>query len=567
MAIETSVPSTKDAPKTSPRLSRLSLRAGDGFALLAALLILLPTLVAALAGLFAPVSEAWQHILTQSLARYALGTVSVMAVTGVLVLLAGVATAWFVTVSRFYGRAVFEWALVLPLALPGYVIAYAYADLFSVAGPLQSGLRDLTGWSARDYWFPTLDNPIGAGFVLGAALFPYVYLTARAAFLTQSVCAIEAARSLGAGPGRTFWRIVLPAARPAIAAGLALALMEAAADYGAVAFLGVETLTTGIFKAWGSFSDPGAAARIALALLAIALVLQVIERTERRGAGYAGISARWRALPHLALGPLARFGVFSLCALVLAWGFAIPMIRLIWLAIESGWPGRDLSAALSNSVILASLGAGTAFVLALIVALAARSGSRAGRIASLAASAGYAVPGAVLALGALLAVSALQGLGVAANLGGGLAIAALIWTYASRFTAAGSSPLEAALERAPRTMGWAARSLSAGPARRLFRLDLPIAASGAWTAALILFVEILKELPATLLLRPFNWDTLAVRAHAYASDERLASAAAPALLICLAGLLPVIILSRRIARARPGHGHEAPAIRLEMDAP
>jgi len=515
--------------------------------LLAGLVIALPVAVVLVTGLVNGGGAAWTHIRETLLLRYLGGTLSVLALTGMLCLLMGVPTAWLVTMFRFPGRGLFEWLLVLPLAAPGYVLAYAWSDLAGVAGPLQTALREATGWSARDYWFPDISSLPGLSFVLACTLFPYVYLTARAAFISQSVCTMEAARSLGAGAGRTFWSVALPAARPAIAAGLALALMEAAADYGAAEFLGVPTLTFGIVRAWKSFGEPAAAARLAFVLLALILAFVLLERRARGRAGSQQSSIRWRQISRVTLTGPAAWGASALCSALFALAFLLPVGRLVWRSLESGARNAPISDALINSILLAGAGAALAFVLALIIALSIRGKGPVATFARIAASSGYAIPGAVLALGALAVISALP-----VTLSGALALAALAWVYAVRFTAAGTEPMAAALARAPASIGQAAQSLGASPLRRTLRVDLPVAMSGAAAAALVLFVEALKELPATLMLRPFNWDTLAVRAHAYASDERLAAAALPALLITLAGLLPVILLSWQISRARPG---------------
>lgn len=515
--------------------------------LLAGFVIALPVGIVLYMGVAEGGGAAWVHIRDTVLVRYFAGTVSVLALTAILCLLMAVPAAWLVTMFRFPGRGLFEWLLVLPLAAPGYVLAYAWSDLAGVAGPLQSALRDATGWSARDYWFPDISSLPGLSFVLACTLYPYVYLTARAAFISQSVCTMEAARSLGASAGRTFWSVALPAARPAIAAGLALALMEAAADYGAAEHLGVPTLTFGIVRAWKSFGDPAAAARLAFVLLALVLTFIIVERQARGRAGSQQSSIRWRQITRVTLRGPAAFGAAALCTTLFTVAFALPVGRLVWRSLETGTRSAPVADALLNSLLLAGAGAALAFILALIIALSIRAQGPVATFGRIAASSGYAIPGAVLALGALAVISVLP-----FTLSGVVALAALAWVYAVRFTAAGTEPMAAALARAPVSIGHAAQSLGASPLRRTVEVDVPVAMSGAAAAALVLFVEALKELPATLMLRPFNWDTLSVRAHAYASDERLAAAALPALLITMAGLLPVILLSWQISRARPG---------------
>ncbi len=515
--------------------------------MLAGAVIAAPLLFVLHAGLFEGAGPVWVHLRDTLLTRYATGTLGVLLFTAVVILLIAVPAAWLVTLFEFPGRRVFEWLLILPLAAPAYVLAYAWYDLAGIAGPIQSALRDLTGWSARDYWFPNISSLPGLVFVLACALYPYVYLTARAGFVAQSVCTLEAARSLGARSWRRFGAVALPAAWPAIAAGLALAMMEAAADYGAAEFLGVPTLTSGIVRAWRSFGDPGAAARLALVLILLILFVFYLERWARGRRGSQQSSTRWRALSRTPLSGAAAFGAAGFCAALFTLAFALPMGRLIWRAAEAGPQVAPLAGAFLNSVTLAGAGAAFAFVLAVTIALAARQGGHLIQAARLAAAGSYAIPGAVLAIGALAALSVLP-----FSLAGWPALIALAWVYASRFTAAGTEPILAALARAPASMSQAARSLGAGPLTRALRIDLPVALPGASAAALILFVEALKELPATLMLRPFDWDTLAVRAYAYASDERLAAAALPSLLITLAGLGPVLLLSWQLSRSRAG---------------
>jgi iron(III) transport system permease protein len=531
-----------------------------------ALLLATPWLAAAFLGASGPSTPFWQEAAGLALPRYWLGSLAVMGLTALLSVLFGVSAGWLVSMCRFPGRGLLEWLLILPLAAPAYVLAYAYGDVLGVSGPVQSLLRDATGLSARQLWFPDITSLPGAAFVLACALFPYVYLAARAGFTTQSACALEAAQTCGAKPWRAFWRIGLPGARPALAGGALLVAMEAGADYGTVSHFGVDTLSTGVVRAWGSFGDAGAAGQMALSLLALALLLQWAERSTRGQAGYAGISARWRPLPRYQLRGFSALaasgGLFALFALA----FAIPVGRLIWLAFEYGVPTRGFFNAVLSSTGLAALA--TAVILAVSggVALIGRAALASHgvngllvRLVRLACTAGYAVPGAVMALGAAILLGELTSLfagqseaRVSPAALSAFSLMALIWVYLGRFSEAGVAQFEGALSRAGRSLGWAGASLGAGPLRRAFAVDAPIAATGLLSATLIVFVEVLKELPATLMLRPLEFDTLAVRAHAYASDERLGLAAAPALTLVLIGLLPIIVLSGLLSSARPG---------------
>lgn len=505
--------------------------------------IALPVLAAIWFGVTAGGGSAWSHIVTNRLLPYTTITLGVLCLTGLLVCLIAIPLAWLVSLYDFPLRGVMEWALVLPLAMPGYVLAYAWADLAGVAGPLQSGLRDLTGWSARDYWFPDIFSLAGLAFILGLTLYPYVYITARAAFTTQSLATLEAGRCLGESGLRLFWRVGLPAARPAILAGLSLALMEAAADFGAADYLGIQTLGVGIVRAWSSFGEPATAARLALVLIMIAFAFLLVSKLSAGAAGSQHTSYRWTTPSRKLLSTPSGLGVLGACLLCLTLAFGLPVMRLIWLSLANDVSPAQLWSPLSSSLILAALGTGLAFACALVLVLASHYSRTTAWPMRLASAAGYAAPGVVLGLGGLFLLRA-----SGQALTGGLALGLLVWIYATRFTAAGTEPLMAALSRAPASLDQAARSLGVTGSRRFWRVDLPLLAPGALAGSLILFVEILKELPATLMLRPFGWDTLAVRAHAYASDERLASATLPALLITVSGLIPVIILSRQIAR-------------------
>lgn len=482
--------------------------------------------------------EAWSHVWRVLAPRYLTETALIVGAVGGLTILGGATTAWLAAMCRFPGRAMLEWALILPLAAPAYVIAYAWSDL--------SGPASL--WS--DLGLPQVSGAWGAVFIFSVTLYPYVYLAARAAFVSQSVCALEAARTLGCTPLQAFLRAGLPLARPAIAAGAALAMMEAAADFGAVDHLGAQTLTVGVYRAWFSLGDPGSAARLGLALMGAALLFILIERQTRAQVGYASVSTRWRDLPRTDLAGWRGFAAAGFCASPIILGFAAPVGWLAYRALTTRQsdPGALVEAGLVTFV-LASIAAGIITILSLTLAARARSGDRAARAALRLSAASYAAPGVVLALGALWAT---QALGVAGGLASTGAVVALLWVYTARFAMTGLGPAEAALERVSRNMGYAARSLGATRFGRLVRIDAPIAAPGILTGLLVAFVEVMKELPATLVLRPFNMDTLAVRAHAFAGDERLAQAGLPAVLIVLFGLIPIFILSRSIAGARAG---------------
>lgn len=533
MAIET-VPFQEGQTRTRLKVQGLSWAPAALVGLACALPMLAVIALAVTTGRAGVDAAAWRLILES-----ALGLAGLLAVGGGGAVILGAAAAWLVTFCEFPGRRLFDWALILPLAAPAYVLAQAYGGITGPTGPLPIGL---TG-----FW--------GAAFVYTIGFYPYVYLAARGGFLSQSACALEAAQSLGASPLQAWWRIGLPMARPAIAAGAALAGMEIAADYGAAAFFGAQTLSTGVFHAWYARADVGLALQLASILGLFAVALMALEHRQRGHARYAGGSQRWRTLLRMRLGAASGALAVVFCIALISLGLLAPFGWLLRLALLRGSDSLSaLAAPLGASLILAAGGAAITLICAIVLARAARFAGRGARFGTLAASAGYATPGAVVALGALALLAAARDVGLAAGLTGVTAMIALVWTYAARFSAAGSQPILAAYERITPAMAGAA-ALQVGPWRRFFAIEAPIAAPGLIAAGLIIFVEILRELPATLILRPFNFDTLAIRAHQYASDDRLAQAAAPALLILLAGLLPIALLARALDRSRAGHAH------------
>jgi len=459
------------------------------------------------------------------------GTLTLMLAGGGGAIVFGSIAAWLVSLCNFPGRRIFEWLLVIPLAAPSYILAYAYASLTWAGGAVPI---PVTG-----FW--------GAAFIYSVGLYPYVYLAARAAFASQSVSAFEAARTLGANAVRVFWRVALPLARPGIAAGGALALMEIAADYGAAQHFGLTTLSTAIFRAWYAHQNTHTAIQISALLLFAAMIFLLIERYARGRASFASAAKSGRTPPRYTLAPLPALAALIFCAALIFFGAILPLAWLARLATLHA-NVEDIAGPFANSIFLSAVGALTTLALACAIAVAARRATRFGKLTLFAAAMGYAAPGAVIALGALSLFGLAREAGWVGGLGANLALLALLWAYASRFAAAGVQPVDAGLARLSSGIDASARTLGAGPWRRLLRVDLPIAAPSLAAATLILFVEILKELPATLILRPFDFDTLAVKAYAYASDERLLEAAAPALLIFAVGLLPIIVLTRGIAR-------------------
>lgn len=546
-------------PALRRRPSALAMAAGA-----IGLLVAIPTL-GVMAHLFQPSGTEWRGMVGTVLPAYLLNTLWLLLGVGAGTAFGGVVTAWLIVMCRFPGRGFFEWALTLPLAVPAYVLAYVYADFLQFTGPVQTALRDLFGWGPRDYWFPDIRSPGGAIVLFSVALYPYVYLLARAAFVEQSVCAIDASRTLGASATESFFRVALPLARPAVAAGVALALMETLADFGAVAYLDVPTFTTGIYRAWFSFGDKVAAAQLAAALLLFALGLLLIERTSRASRRFHQATQRYRALPSFHLIGWRAWTSTVICLFPVVVGFALPLVILLRFALLSGdgqWGDRYLRLTL-NSVLVAALVAIVVVAVATVVAYAARyTRSATVRWITRLAGMGYAVPGAVIAVGILVPVALfdnaldtwVRGLfGVSTGLLLTGSIAGIVYACVVRFLAAGIQSVEAGLARITPGVDGASRTLGAGPWETLYRIHRPMLRGGLASAALIVFVDTMKELPATLMLRPFNFDTLAVQAYNLARDERLAEASTAALTIVAVGLLPILLLTRTALRARPGH--------------
>ncbi len=513
-----------------------------------------------------PKDEVWQHLATTVLPAYIANSLWLMLGVGIGVAVIGVATAWLVTMTEFPGARLFDWLLLLPLAVPAYVIGYTYTGLLEFAGPVQSSLRAAFGWARQDYWFPEIRSLEGAIVMLTLVLYPYVYLLTRAAFLAQSVCALEVSRTLGHGPWSSFFGVALPLARPAIVAGVALALMETLSDFGTVQYFAVDTFTTGIYRTWLGLGEPLAASQLAAMLLGFILVLVLIERWSRGDRRFHHTSSYYRRLPRPHLHG-ARAGIaIAVCALPVLLGFGVPALALLL------WTLDNLQLALSipfltlarNSVLLAAAAAALAVALALPIAYGLRlHGSPLMAAAARIVGLGYAVPGAVIAVGVMLpfvwldnAVDDLmrRSFGVSTGLILSGTLVAVLFGYVVRFLSLALNSVEAGLAKVTRNMDAAARTLGAGPGATLARIHAPLIGGSLLAAATLVFVDVMKELPATLLMRPFNFDTLAVRTYQLAADERLAEAAAPALAIVAAGILPVIMLSRAVARSRPGHG-------------
>lgn len=526
-------------------------------------LVALPVLVV-LGSVFADTGEVWAHLASTVLAQYVTNSLLLMVGVAVGVLILGVGTAWLVTMCRFPGSRWFEWALLLPLAAPAYLLAYTYTEWLEYYGPVQTGLRTLFGWeSVADYWFPNVRSVGGAIAMFSLTLYPYVYMLARVAFLEQSVCTLEASRSLGCGPWKSFVKVALPLARPAVMAGLALALMETLNDFGTVQYFSVPTFTTGIYRTWFGMGERVAAAQLAAMLMLFILALILLERGSRRQAKY--YQAKNSAQTPTAYRLRGGRGWFATgaCLLPILFGLLVPGGLLLQMTLTHWEETMDdnFFELATNSLILAGVTAGVAIALSLLLGYGQRlNPSRPMRLGVRLASMGYGIPGAVIAVGILIPVARFdtviaQWIETTFGLATGLLISgtvfALIFAYLVRFLAVSLSTVESGLGKIRPSLDDASRSLGCSPTRTLFRVHLPLMGSSLLTAIMLVFVDVMKELPATLVMRPFNFDTLAVRVYQYASDERLVEASAPALMILLVGLVPVIVLSWQVAKSRP----------------
>ena len=543
-----------DANAQLPRLPRLD--PWSVGALLIAALVLVP-IVAVLWMAFFPTENVWPHLLSTVLPRYLGNTLILMTGVGVLCGCIGTGAAWLVAMHEFPGRRLLSWMLLMPLAIPAYVGAYALVDFLEYAGPVQTALRAGFGWTtAADYAFPDIRSMPFAILVIGLSLYPYVYLLARTAFAEQSGAGYEVARALGAGPWRRFASVGLPLARPAIAAGVAVVMMESVNDFGVVDFFGVQTLTTGIFSVWLSGGNAGGAAQIACVILVLIALLVLLERRSRARRRFWQAARAQRPVTRTVPARGVGWAMTAACALPVLLGFGFPVSVMGWHAVfvSDGWLAPGLLRALLNTLAVAGIAAVATVGLALFMTYGVRMTGRAlPRLLLPVTTIGYAAPGAVLGLGVLIPLAALDNRvadGVLAVTGWdpGLlltgSMAALVFAYVVRFFAIGQGAADAALSRIPPSLPLAARSLGQGPRGVLTRVHLPLIRGSVAMALLLVFVDAVKELPATLLLRPFGFDTLATRVHDQASLERLSQAAPAALVITAVGLCAVLLLAR-----------------------
>jgi len=531
-----------------------------------ALILSLPILTIAFS-VFEPPGENWQHLKDTVLPEYLGNSMLLTFGVGSVTLLIGVSTAWLTAMCRFPGKNLFVWLLLLPMAMPAYIVAYTYTGMLDFAGPVQTTIRDWTGWRYQDYYFPQIRSMAGAITMLSLVLYPYVYLLGRSTFLEQSAGVMEVSRTLDCGPWTVFYRVALPLARPAVVAGLSLALMETLADYGTVAYFGLGVFTTGIFRTWFGLGDYTSAAKLASLLLLFVFVLIIMERVSRNKAQYHNSSGKLTHFSEYRLQGLKAWGAFATCAIPVFLGFFLPASQLSLWALETWSEMVDdrFFELIRNSFLLGLVAALISVVLALFLGYGKRILPGKTTIASIrTASIGYAIPGTVIAVGVIIPFAWIDGriddfmqssFGISSGLIFSGTIVAVMFAYVVRFLAISLQTVESGLDKIKPSMDDAARSLGYRPRETLFKIHIPLMKSSTLTALMIVFVDVMKELPATLILRPFDFNTLAVRAFELASDERLADSSTAALTIVIVGLLPVIFLSKTISQSRFDQGN------------
>jgi iron(III) transport system permease protein len=500
-------------------------------------------------GALAPAGEAWAHVYETLLPSYLGNTLFLTLASGAIALVIGAGTAWLVAMCDFPGRRLFRWALVLPLAVPAYMAAYVYSGMVGVTGPIQRAIRAVVPGASETLFYWNIMRIEVVAVLFGLVLFPYVYLPARALLESRAGPTLEAARVLGRGHASVFWSIGLPLARPALAGGVALVLMEVVNDYGTVKYYGVPTFTTGIFRAWFSLGDLDTAIRLSAMLMLLVLTLLFIERWQRGKARYVAPGEASRAAPYQLRGAKGA-GAMLFCALPILFGFLLPVAQLVLWSVRTApqvVDGRFVRLA-ANSLGLAALAGIIAVTIALVLSYTSRlDRTDMTRAASRVALLGYSVPGAVIAVGVLTVSMFLDGI-----LGGGVrliltgTVVALVAAYVVRFLAVAYLPVEAGLERVGTNLTEASRMLGARPMRTLLRIEVPLLRGTLVAAGTLVVIDVLKELPLTLILRPFNFDTLATRSFQLASDEQLAESAPAALLVILCATLVVAMLHRTL---------------------
>ena len=527
---------------------------------LLAFVLVLP-LLALLAQSLLPDEAVFGHLLNTVLPTYIVNTLLLMGLVSLLSLLLAVPAAWLVARCDFFGRRFFQWMLLLPLAMPAYIVAYVYTDLLDYAGPVQRSLRSWFGWtSPQDYFFPDIRTLAGASIVLALVLFPYIYLLARTAFMEQSVSLLHASRVMGCSPWRSFWRLSLPMARPALAVGVALVAMETAADFATVSYFAVPTLTTAVYDTWLGYGSLTAAAKLSAIILLVVFALVGVERFARRKQELFQKQTRLRSTDLYTLSSKAAFFAVGYCALLLFFAFVLPFIVLAdyaWRYFDVSW-NRDFWLISLHSLAVAMVVSVICVLLALLLMFLRRISPRAwDALPSRLVCTGYALPGTVLAIGVLVPLTSVdfiindiyQYFGLT---GPGLlltgSVAALIFAFCVRFIAIAIGSVESSYKALSPSLDMAAITMGKGPIALLWQVHLPLLRKGLFAGALLVFIESMKELPAALLLRPIGFENLATYVFQFVSDEQLERGALAAIVIVLVGLVPLIYLNRSLEK-------------------
>jgi len=521
--------------------------------LLLALLIAVP-LIIVFSNIAAPADEVWLHIRDQLIKDYTINTLILFAGVAIITFVVGLSTSWLVTMYEFPGRKLFAWALILPISIPAYILGFTWVGILDFTSPVYVFFRNYLGIETGQFLFFNILSKPGAIIVFSLALYPYVYLITRAYFIRQTSTLTEVAASLGKPPHKIFFQVVLPLARPAIVAGISLVLMEVLNDYGLVRYFNVHTLTTGIFTAWFSFSNPDAALKLSAWLMIFVLIILGLERFNRRNIRFSTSVSGQRPVTITRLGRWKSSLAIAVCTVPVALGFVFPVAMLIYWSAKTAHMvvNYRFLELLSNSFFLAGMASIIVVVCAILVAYAVRSfPDKWVKFMASVATLGYALPGAVVAIGILVPFLWIDGQ-LAPLAGDGVRIAltgtwfVLLYAYLVRFMAVGYNSIESGMEKVPKSIDNASQALGHSHLRTLWGVNLPLIKASVISAALLVFIDVLKELPLTLILRPFNFDTLSIRAFEFASDERVAEAAPAAMVIILVGMVQVLFLNKFI---------------------
>ena len=519
------------------------------------LLIFLAPILIILSSIFSDYSDNWEHIYNYVLIDYVINSIVLVSGVSVLVMVLGSVTAWVVTNYNFFGKKFFEWGLILPLAIPPYILAYTFTGLFDSYGTANEIVRDLFNLQQSAVLFPNIRNIFGAIIVFAFTLYPYVYLICRTAFLNQSKSMFEVGRTLGLSQTLVFFRLALPLVRPALIAGTMIVAMETLSDFGAVDHFAVSTFTTGIFRTWYGMYDLTTAMQLASMLLIFITFCLIIERTSRRNASYDSVSSNFKPSPVQKLDSLKSFACFLVCFLPIFIGFLLPILEILnWaLSFNSGFFDKQFLSISSNTILLSVTSAILCTFIAMIINFSIRyKNSPLLKFINPFLNIGYAVPGLILAVGIVQLfvfvdsklLNSLEGYFLTGSIFG------LIFAYVIKSYALANSTYEAGYQKINKAIDDSARVLKSRGFNLLYRVHFPILKTSFFTSILLVTSEVVKELPATLILRPFNFETLAVSTYIYASEERMIEAAAPATAIILIGLIPIYFISKMIRASR-----------------